>query len=296
MKATSPLVQARGSRVTADSAPMTRSWWISGATRWPAMLEDAGVALVGHDWPIDPDVGDGQDLAACAGPRRSGPRRGRGPAAVRTCVGQPGPGGDLEAVVTQDPDGRHVGAQRPLRLVDDHREQLAPIVRGGEPPGDLEDGVEADGKLGGRPRVARRRTGQRRSVRSGRVGQDRADRLAGTAGHRRSARGRGARRRPAPFGQEVDGVGACTHVAIVPSGRAARGPPSVPVETRTIVRIFVDRHEERGLHSGGVATQRGPGRPIPLRGPHTPWTTVPVPSAPTVASSPGTRSVPLADG
>ena len=36
MNATSPLVHARGSRVTADRAPRTRSWWISGAIRWPA--------------------------------------------------------------------------------------------------------------------------------------------------------------------------------------------------------------------------------------------------------------------
>ena len=36
MNATSPLVHDRGSRVTADSAPITRSWYISGALRWPA--------------------------------------------------------------------------------------------------------------------------------------------------------------------------------------------------------------------------------------------------------------------
>ena len=36
MKATSPLVHERGSRVTADNAPITRSWYISGALRWPA--------------------------------------------------------------------------------------------------------------------------------------------------------------------------------------------------------------------------------------------------------------------
>ena len=34
--AMSPSVQSRGSRVTADSAPITRSWWMSGAMRSPA--------------------------------------------------------------------------------------------------------------------------------------------------------------------------------------------------------------------------------------------------------------------
>ena len=46
MNATSPLVQSRGSRVTADSAPRTRSWWMSGAIRWPATWNAASYGTV----------------------------------------------------------------------------------------------------------------------------------------------------------------------------------------------------------------------------------------------------------
>ncbi len=58
----------------------------------------------------------------------------------------------------------------------------------------------------------------------------------------------------------------------------------------------VDPPRASGLHSGGVATLRGPA--VPARSEvHTPsWTTVPVPTAPVAASSPRPRSVPLADG
>ena len=71
-------------------------------------------------------------------------------------VGQAGPRRDLEAVVVQDPDRRGVGTQGPLRLVDDHPEQVGAIVRGGQASGDAEDGVESLGELG-LERAARRR-------------------------------------------------------------------------------------------------------------------------------------------
>ena len=59
-----------------------------------------------------------------AGPRRPSPRRGGRPAGGRRLVGQPGPGGEVEAVVLEDADRRAVGAQGAPRLVDDRPEQL----------------------------------------------------------------------------------------------------------------------------------------------------------------------------
>jgi hypothetical protein len=109
-------------------------------------VKDTGVSLVG-ELVFDPHVGDGPDVAAAQdlADRALVLREDRQPSGL--VIGQPSPGSDLEAVVAQDPDGRHVGPQRPLCLVDDHREELDPIVRGGEPPGDLKDGVKAPGKL-----------------------------------------------------------------------------------------------------------------------------------------------------
>ena len=63
MKATSPLVQSRGSYVIAASAPMTRSWWMSGAIRSPANATTAVVVLVAAA-EIRADVGEGQHAAA----------------------------------------------------------------------------------------------------------------------------------------------------------------------------------------------------------------------------------------
>ncbi len=95
--------------------------------------------------------------------------------ARRDVVRQPGPGGDLEAIVLEDPDRRHVGAQGPLRLVDDHAEQLGSVMRAGQSLGDAEDGVESLRELrleGGRHVVAGTpaEVGLRRH-RSGRRGQ-----------------------------------------------------------------------------------------------------------------------------
>ena len=157
----------------------------------------------------------------------------------RDLVGEPGPGRDLEAVVAQHPDRRRVGAQRPLRLVDDHPEQLLPVVRGGQAPGDAEDGVEALGELGldadrpSRSRVAGRldavRAAGRHRRRSGGGSRPRRrDRLAapvvGTAVDD-----------PATTGFALGVVWARAHVPMVaPRGRPA-GPPSVPVPARTFV-------------------------------------------------------------
>ena len=103
MNATSPLVQARGSRVTADSAPITRSWWISGAIEVAGELgtrrRSARRRAAGRRGrPGRPG------RARSAGPRRPSPRRAGRPAGCGQLVGQAGPGRDLEAVVAQDPD------------------------------------------------------------------------------------------------------------------------------------------------------------------------------------------------
>ena len=62
-------------------------------------------------------------------------------------VRETGPGRHLEDVVAQDPDRRRVGSQGALGLVDDHPEEVGPIVRGGQPSGDPEDRVESLGQL-----------------------------------------------------------------------------------------------------------------------------------------------------
>ena len=64
----------RGSRVTADSAPMTRSWWMSGAIRWPATW-NAVVRTVA--WVDRRERPGRPGRGRCAGPRRPSPRRGR---------------------------------------------------------------------------------------------------------------------------------------------------------------------------------------------------------------------------
>ena len=307
MNATSPLVQSRGSRVTADSAPMTRSWWMSGAMRSPANSNDAVVALVAvarrssrtsaqaSTWPVRRT-----SPTQPSSRRKTGSRPGE-------LVGQAGPGGDLEPVVAQDPDRRRVGAQGTLRLVDDHPEQLGPVVRGGQPPGDAEDGVEALGELG--LEGAARWSGGADRGRVGRLEHDRRRDRIGSAGgrrhggcDRRSLPVRDARRRPAP-GRRIER----------PRGRARtsrwlhcdlpRGPTDGPGHARTIVRGAgptvgsVDRPNVAGLHSGGVAAPRGHDRQIPH-----PRSARPVDDGPspiggaTAPSSPGTRSVPPPDG
>ena len=52
MKATSPLVQGRGSSLSADRAPMTRPLWTSGAARWPAISGTPSYRAWPY-WPMD---------------------------------------------------------------------------------------------------------------------------------------------------------------------------------------------------------------------------------------------------
>ena len=231
----------------------------------------------------------------------SRPRTGSRPAASSV---EPGPGRDLEAVVAQDPDGRRVGAQRPLRLVDDHRgtarRRSCEAASRPAMPRTVSRRSASSASSGGRPSI-RRPVADRLDARGRRSAPTirREDRLP--AGPARRARPT----RPPVVGAAVDGPLRSGRRSAV-SGRArtsrsshrgqrSRGRHRYHGSTPDHRTRSVDRLRA-GLHSGGVATLRGPGRPIPLRGPHTPWTTVPVPSAPTAASSPGTRSVPPPDG
>ena len=109
-------------------------------------LQDAGVALVAMT-----------RVVACigVGQHAPGPQDLADPALVAVERRQPGrhvvrqasPRGDLEAVVLEDPDRRHVRAEDSLRLVHDRPEQFLPVVRGRQALGDAEDRVEALGEL-----------------------------------------------------------------------------------------------------------------------------------------------------
>jgi hypothetical protein len=81
--------------------------------------------------------------------------------ALREVIGKASPRSDLEDVIAEDADGGRVGAQRQPRLVDDHAEEVGPIVRRGEPPGDAEDRVEPLGELGLQRPAGRGRAGHR---------------------------------------------------------------------------------------------------------------------------------------
>ena len=156
-------------------------------------------------------------------------------------VGEPGPRRDLEDVVVQDPDRRGVGAQGALGLVDDHPEEVGPIVRGGQPAGDPEDGVEPLGEFG-LEGATRRYGGVRGEVR----GDDRADGDVALApgepaderpggGGGRADGVRGVRRRPTLGGLLGTGDWARAHVPMVAPRALAEAPPSVMVGGRTIV-------------------------------------------------------------
>ena len=177
MNATSPLVQARGSRRDRRQGAETRSWWMSGAIRWPATSKTPSyrsracwrsprTSGIGQDVPGAQDLAD-PALVAPEDRQAPGERRRGGPAQAATS----------RTVVAQDPDRRGVGAQGALGLVDDHPEEVGPIVRGGQPSGDAEDRVESLGELG-LEGAARRRGmlatgragGGRRSARRARIG------------------------------------------------------------------------------------------------------------------------------
>ena len=65
--------------VSADSAPMTRPLWISGAARWPAISRTPSYRAWPY-WPIGADVRRRPGRDRCAGPRRPSPRHAGGPA------------------------------------------------------------------------------------------------------------------------------------------------------------------------------------------------------------------------
>ena len=194
------------------------------------------VQLIVADVRVGEDVAGAQDLAdpaLVATEDRQAPGQ---------LVGEAGPCRDLEAVVAQDADRRRVGAQGALGLVDDHPEEVGPIVRGGQPSGDPEDRVEALGELGlegAHPTVRRALvTGAGAAGRIGHValgsGEPADERPSRR--RRRAAGVRGVRRRPV-LGRLIEtGDGARAHGSMVAPQAPAAVPPSVLVAGRTIVR------------------------------------------------------------
>ena len=162
MNATSPLVQRRRPRVTADEHPDDAVAMGQRGDEVAGVVEGLRIPLVG-DVAIRVDVRPGHDVArpdhVADGPLVAAERRhvasGR--------VGQSRPGRDLEAILAHEPEGRGVGPERALRLVDDHPDELRAIVRGSQPADDPQDRVE-------------------------RLGELRFDRLRGRIGGRRRAR------------------------------------------------------------------------------------------------------------
>ena len=195
-----------------------------------------------------------------------------------------------------------VGAQDALRLVDDHPEELLAVVRGGQPAGDPEDGVEALGELRLESRVRHR--------------PSRADRLR-DLGHAVVAddapEDRAARRRPGSMGRRRGRGRPGRSGRWIGDHRArAHGPMVAP---RAPVTPSRHRSRVRGMTIGGpvhsltvqtprttLGARRGPSRPRPsrsrMRGQHSPWTTVPVPSAPSAPAQhqePGSSRLLTAD-
>ena len=155
--------------------------------------------------------------------------------AARHVVGDPGPGGQLEAVVVDGPDRRRVRAQDALRLIHDHPQQLAPVVRGGQPPGDPEHRVEALGEL--RLEADRRRG-------AGRAGYGLRRRSCGPA---RRCGGRSIRTpwRPGRASSARSSATAAGDPA-QPGGKSPR-----PGRTRTSPMV-APRHAPRSRHRSGA--------------------------------------------
>ena len=133
-----------------------------------------------------------------------------------TVVGQAGPGRDHEPLVLDDPDRDVVDAQGAPRLIDDRAEQLAPVVRGGQPLGDVEDGVETLGELGlerrgdhGRRRADGRRRGRHHGPGPAAPGRGGRGHLVQPPEDRRS--GRGWLETRAVVGIRIAKVGARAH-------------------------------------------------------------------------------------
>ena len=269
-----------------------------GVVRLPRVLVIAADVRVGQDVPGAQDLAD---PALVATEDRQAPGQ---------LVGETGPGRDLEEVVAQDADRRRVGAQGALGLVDDHPEELGPIVRGGQPSGDPEDRVESLGELG--LEGATRRCGSAGDgCRGGAAGSSTPRSVPGEPADERTSRGGGralgefgasATSRPGQ-GDRDRRQGARAR----PDGRTAgtgRGPAIGPGRGQD--------HRPGVVRAGGPDPLTARARPdytpaasrplvattvrSRIRGQHNPWTTVPVPSTARPPSSPGTRSVPLPDG
>ena len=213
---------------------------MSGAIRWPATSNAASYGTFACS-VIVANVGVGQDVAGAqdlADPALVATEDRQAPGQL---VGKAGPGRDLEAVVAQDADRRRVGAQGALGLVDDHPEEVGPIVRGGQPSGDPEDRVEPLGELGleGAARLVRRVLvmGAGAAGRIGHVALGSGDPTDERPRSRRRRAGgvRGVRRRPVLGGLIETDDWARAHVSMVAPQAPAAVPPSVLVAGRTIV-------------------------------------------------------------
>ena len=198
----------------------------------------------------------GRDRVRRTSPTQPSSRRRSGRSAA-TSVGEPGPGGDLEMVVAQDADRRGIGAQGAAGLVDDRPEQLLAVVRGGEPLGDAEDGVEPLGEL----ELERPAAGDRRVV------------ARSSASPPRSRRNRDGR---APVGArhaEGPGPGHAGSALAVSLTHAHRPmvAPRARANGRSVVRSRPVRTYQPGRQAG-PRPRRGPGLDRVGRRPATPGT------------------------
>ena len=245
----------------------------AGRARWPAISKTSVVALVGErsTGPRCPATARTWPLRSTS-PIRPSSRPRTASCRARSSV-SPAQAATSRRLIAQDPDRGGVRPQGALRLVDDHPEQLRAVVGCGQPPGDVEDRVEA--LRPARPPAADRPTSsrRRRSVALLRAGVPRGDEPSPDRAAVRGSRCRACSGRP-PTTRFGPG-----RISAVP-GRARTSrwshrrrpfarPPSVPVTGQDHRPRRVDHPDAPGLHSGGVATFHGPGRPSPLRGPHT---------------------------
>ena len=281
----------RGSRVSADSAPMTRPLWISGATRWPAKSgtpwyrrprrADRHGCRQGQDVARPEDLADAA-LVAAEGrqrgtrrrrpdrPRRSTSRRSSRSSRMVGRVGARGPASSRRRSSGRASARSCEAASRPAipRTVSRRSASSASGL-----------GVGARRR---RSAAARRRRAGHRAGRPLAADEPAEDRAAAVAPRAEVARG--GRRRPVPDGRFVWSFEARAHGPMVPPRPGVRGgAPSVPVGGRTIVpvrRRSVDRFESGRTT---LRERRGPWCPRPSdpasEADTSPWTTVPVPSA-----------------
>ena len=166
--------------------------------------------------------------ARSAGPRRPSPRRAEGRQPPGDVVGDAGPGGHLEPVVAHGSGSswRRPGAPRFVSSTIIRNSSCA-VVRGGQPAGDPEDGVEALGELGLEARGApAARPGSAPGL--GRaIGADDPpeDRAPGRGA--RSVGRRGGRRRPGRSGRCHPRRRSRAHGPMVARAGPSPEPPSV---------------------------------------------------------------------